>query len=81
MKGGIDIFEVFRTVQLTININDKSKTIKQNQIVMRTDDISCIPDKETLKCMANTNYKFRYNNDILSLTSLLKEISKEKKGN
>ena len=41
-------------------INDKNKT------VMRTETLSCIPDKEILSSMSKAGYRFRLNGKIMS---------------
>lgn len=41
-------------------INDKNKT------VMRTETLSCIPDKEILSSMSKAGYRFTLNGKIMS---------------
>ena len=49
-------------------INDKNKT------VMRTETLSCIPDKEILSSMSKAGYRFRLNGKITSPKKLNEQI-------
>lgn len=53
-------------------INDK------NKVVMHTEHLSCIPDKDTLNSMSKAGYKFKLDGKMLSNKALNELIKGEK---
>ena len=53
------------------SLNMKFEVInKENNVVMNTENMSCIPSQEEITVMTKEGYKFRLNGKILSKKSL-----------